>query len=194
MGLNRQGLRSSPACRAQRTAAAAAAANRRSRPYRRRVAWSVFSSQSVSPSQLDSLTQQFGAQPTVFPRGAPEPGSWSVPIAGGELVVSEASGDLRTMPPRMIEEATSLLGMAPVYCLSIFAGAGQSTGSVVVEDDKETAALVRRILNAFATRWPAVLSDNTTDPMIPLGPLAEGQTRRSSQQEQKRGWRRLFGG
>jgi hypothetical protein len=138
--------------------------------------------------------QQFGAQPTVFPMGEPEPGSWSVPIAGGELVVSEATRDLQTMPPRMIEAATSLLGTAPVYCLSIFAGAGQSTGSAVVEDDKETAALIRRVVNAFAARWPAVLSDNTTNPMIPLGPLAEGQTRQSFQQEQKRGWRRLFGG
>jgi hypothetical protein len=90
-----------------------------------------------------------------------------VPIAGGELVVSEATGDLRTMPPRMIEAATSLIGTAPVYCLSIFAGAGQSTGSTVVVDDKETAALVRQIVHAFAARWPAVLSDNTTNPMIP---------------------------
>ena len=90
------------------------------------------------------------------------------------------------MPPRMIEAATSLLGTAPVYCLSIFAGAGQSTGSAVVEDDKKTAALIRRIVNAFAARWPAVLSDKTTNPMIPLGPLAEGQPRQSSQQEQKR--------
>ncbi len=138
--------------------------------------------------------QQFGAQPTVFPKGEPEPGSWSVPIAGAELVVSEATRDLRTMPPSMIEAATSLLGTPPVYCVSIFAGAGQSTGSAVVEDDKETAALIRRIVNTFAARWPAVLSDNTTNPMIPLGSLAEGQPRQSSQQEQKRGWRRLFGG
>jgi len=156
-------------------------------------AWSVFSSQSVPRRELESLMQQVGAQPTVFPTGKPEPGSWSVPIAGGELVVSEATGDLSAMPPTMIEAATSLLGTAPVYCLSIFAGAGQSTGSIVVEDDKETAALVRRIVNAFAAQWPAVLSDNTTNPMIPLGPLAEGQTRQSFQQEQKRGWRRLFG-
>jgi hypothetical protein len=69
-----------------------------------------------------------------------------------------------------------------------------TTGSTVVVDDKETAALVRRIVHAFAARWPAVLSDNTTNPMIPLGPLAEGQTRQSFQQEQRRGWRRLFGG
>ena len=162
-------LRKSPASAGQQ--AGTAAADRRSRPYRRHVAWSVFSSQSVSPSQLESLMQQFGAQPTVFPEGEPEPGSWSVPIAGGELVVSEATGDLRTMPPRMIEAATSLIGTAPVYCLSIFAGAGQSTGSAVVVDDKETAALIRRIVNTFAARWPAVLSDNTTNPMIPLGPL-----------------------
>jgi hypothetical protein len=67
----------------------------------------------------------------------------------------------------MTEVATSLIGTAPVYCLSIFAGAGQSTGSTVVVDDKETAALVRQIVNAFAARWPAVLSDNTTNPMIP---------------------------
>jgi hypothetical protein len=174
--------------------AGTAAADRRSRPYRRHVAWSVFSSQSVSPSQLASLMQQFGAQPTVFPKGEPEPGSWSVPIAGAELVVSEATRDLRTMPPSMIEAATSLLGTPPVYCVSIFAGAGQSTGSAVVEDDKETAALIRRIVNTFAARWPAVLSDNTTNPMIPLGPLAEGQPRQSSRQKQKRGWRRLFGG
>jgi len=94
----------------------------------------------------------------------------------------------------MIEAATSLLGTAPVYCLSIFAGAGQSTGSALVEDDKETAALLRRIVNAFAARLPAVLSDNTTNPMIPLGALAKGQTRQPSQQKQKRGWKRFFGG
>lgn len=98
------------------------------------------------------------------------------------------------MPPRMITAATSLLGTAPVYCLSIFAAVGQSTGSVVVEDNTETAGLVQRIVNAFAARWPAVLSDNTTNPMVPLGGLAKGQTRQPSQQEQKRGWRRFFGG
>jgi hypothetical protein len=157
------------------------------------VAWSVFSSQSVSPSELASFMQQFGARPTVFPMGEPEPGSWSVPISDGELVVSEATSDLRTMPGRMIEEATNLLGTAPVYCLSIFPAVGQSTDAVMVEDDHATAALVQRMVNAFAVRWPAVLSDNTTNPMIPLGPLAEGQPRQSSQQQQKRGWRRLFG-
>jgi hypothetical protein len=138
--------------------------------------------------------QQFGAQPTVFPMAEPEPGSWSVPTAGGELVVSEATSDLRAMPPRMIEAATSLLGMTSVYCLSIFAAAGQSTGSVVVDDDNETAALVQRIVNGFATRWSAVLSDNSTNPMIPLAALAKGQTRQPSEQEQKRGWRRFLGG
>jgi hypothetical protein len=138
--------------------------------------------------------QQFGAQPTVFPIEEPEPGSWSVPIRGGELVVSEATRDLRAMPPRMIAAATRLLGTAPVYCLSTFAAVRQSTDSVVVEDDNETAALVQRIVNAFAARWPAVLSDNTTNPMIPLGVLAKGRTRQPSQQEQKRGWRRFFGG
>jgi hypothetical protein len=157
------------------------------------VAWSVFSSQSVPRSELESLMQEFGAQPTVFPTGKPEPGSWSVPIAGGELIVSEAAGDLRAMPPRMIDAAGTLLGRPPVYCLSIFPAAGRLSGSASVEDDKETAALVRRIVNAFAARWPAVLSDNTTNPMIPLGSLAEGQTR-PSQQGQKRGWRRFFRG
>jgi hypothetical protein len=157
-------------------------------------AWSVFSSQSVPRSELESLMQQVGAQPTVFPTGKPEPGSWSVPIAGGELVVSEATGDLRAMPPRMIDEAGSLLGTAPVYCLSIFGAVEEPTGSAAIEDDKETAALVRRIVNAFAARWPAVLSDNTTNPMIPLGALAKGQTRQPSQQKQKRGWKRFFGG
>jgi hypothetical protein len=156
-------------------------------------AWSVFSSQSVPRSELESLMQQFGAQPTVLAMGEPEPGSWSVAIAGGELVVSEATTDLRGMPPRMIDEACGLLGTAPVYCLSIFAAVGELTGSPVIEDEKETAALVRRIVNAFAARWPAVLSDNTTNPMIPLGALAKGQTRQPPQQERKRGWRRFFG-
>jgi hypothetical protein len=94
----------------------------------------------------------------------------------------------------MIEAATSLLGTAPVYCLSIFAAAGRSTGSLVVEDDNESAALVQRIVNAFAARWPAVLSDNSTNPMIPLGALAKGQTQQPSQQQQKGRWRRFFGG
>jgi hypothetical protein len=75
--------------------------------------------------------------------------------------------------------------------LSIFPAVAQSSGSAIVEDDKDTAALVRRIVNAFAARWPAVLSDNTTNPMIPLGELAKVQP---SQQEHKRGWRRFLGG
>ena len=79
----------------------------------------MFSSQFVPRSELESLLRQFGAQPAVFRTGKPEPGSWSVPITGGELVVSEATSDnLRAMPPRMIDEAGVLLGMAPVYCLS----------------------------------------------------------------------------
>ena len=88
--------------------------------------------------------RQFGAKPTVLPMGGqPEPGSWSVSITNGELVISEATGDLRSMPPAMIHSALRLLGTAPVYCLSIFAAVGQSTGSVVAaEDDAETAMLV----------------------------------------------------
>jgi hypothetical protein len=43
------------------------------------------------------MTRQFGAKPTVLPMGGqPEPGFWSVPITNGELVVSEATGDLRS--------------------------------------------------------------------------------------------------
>jgi hypothetical protein len=160
------------------------------------MAWSVFSSESVSPSELDGLMRQFGANPTVLPMGdQPEPGSWSVPITDGELVISEATADLRAMPPAMIESATRLLGTTPRYCLSIFAAVGRATGSISAEkDDSETAQLVQRIVNAFAGRWPAVLSDNTTNPMTTLGALATGQTRQPSQQGQKRGWRRFFGG
>ena len=158
------------------------------------MAWSLFSSESVPPDDLERLMREFGAQPTVLPMGdQPEPGSWSVPIIGGELVVSEATGDLRAMPPPMIHAAIRLLGTAPVYCLSIFAAVGQSTGSVVPADDAETAQLVQRIVNAFGARWPAVLSDNSTNPMIPLGSLAKGQKQQPSQQEPKRGWRRFFG-
>jgi hypothetical protein len=157
------------------------------------VGWSVFSSQSISPTELASFMQQFGARPTVFSMAEPEPGSWSVPIGNGELVVSEATSDLRTMPPRMIEAATNLLGTPPVYCLSIFAAMGQSSDSGMVEDDHATAALVQGIVHAFAVRWPAVLSDNTTNPMIALGALAKSSTP-PSQQEQKRCWRRFFGG
>ena len=80
------------------------------------VAWSVFSSQSVSTSELERLMRQFDAQPTVLPIGDQrEPGSWSVPITGGELVVSEATSDLRAMPAAMIHAAIRLLGTAPVY-------------------------------------------------------------------------------
>jgi hypothetical protein len=159
------------------------------------MAWSLFSSESVSPDDLERLMRQFGAQRTVLPMGdQPEPGSWSVPISGGKLVVSEATGDLRTMPEPMIHAAIRLLGTAPAYCLSIFAAVGQSTGSISAEDDdSETAMLVLRVANAFGARWPAVLSDNSTNPMIPLGGLAESQNRQPLQQESGRGWRRFFG-
>ena len=160
------------------------------------MAWSVFSSESVSRSELESLMRQFGAKPTVLPMGGqPEPGSWSLAITDGELVISEATGDLRAMPPLMIESATHLLGTPPRYCLSIFAAVGHATGRISAEkDDSETAQLVQRIVNAFARRWPAVLSDNTTNPMTPLGALAKGEAPQPSQQRRKRGWRRFFGG
>jgi hypothetical protein len=52
------------------------------------------------------------------------------------------------MRPAMIRSALRLLGTAPVYCLSIFAAVGQSTGSVVAaEDDAETAMLVQWLVN-----------------------------------------------
>jgi hypothetical protein len=42
--------------------------------------------------------------------------------------------------------AIRLLGTAPVYCLSIFAAVGQSTGSISAEEvDSETAVLVLRV-------------------------------------------------
>jgi hypothetical protein len=159
------------------------------------MAWSVFSSASISPSELESLMRQFGARPTVLPMGHHrELGSWSVPITDGELVISEATADLLAMPPAMIESATRLLGTTPRYCLSIFAAVGGETGSISAEkDESETAQLVQRIVNAVADRWPAVLSDNTTNPMIPLGAPTAGQARQPSQQGQKRGWRRFFG-
>ena len=58
--------------------------------------------------------QEFGAQPTVFPTEKLEPESCSVPIPGGELIVSEAAGDLRAIPPRMVDAAGTLLGRVPV--------------------------------------------------------------------------------
>ena len=154
----------------------------------------MFSSRTVSPEELEGLMREFGAQPTVLPMGdRPEPRSWSVPITGGELVVSEATGDLRAMPEPMIHAATRLLGTTPVYCLSIFAAVGGTTGSIPAEeDDSETAMLVLRTANAFGERWPAVLSDNSTEPMIPLGALAGGQKQHPSQHESKRGWRRFL--
>ena len=122
-------------------------------------------------------------------------GTHTFAISDGELVISEATGDLRAMPPLMIESATHLLGTPPRYCLSIFAAVGHATGSISAEkDDSETAQLVQRIVNAFARRWPAVLSDNTTNPMTPLGALAKGEAPQPSQQRRKRGWRRFFGG
>jgi hypothetical protein len=160
------------------------------------MAWSVFSSASISPSELESLMRHFGAKRTVLPMGGqPEPGSWSVPITDGELVISEATADLLAMPPAMLESATRLLGTTPRYCLSIFAAVGGKTGSISAEkDESETAQLVQRIVNAFADRWPAVLSDNTTNPMTLLGAPATGQARQPSQPGQKPGWRRFFGG
>jgi pimeloyl-ACP methyl ester carboxylesterase len=158
------------------------------------MAWSVFSSQSVSASELEGLMRQFDAQPTVLPMGdQPEPGSWSVPIIGGQLVVSDATSDLRAMPPAMIHAAIRLLGTTPVYCLSIFAVVGHSTGAVVpVEDSDETAQLVQRIVNAFGERWRAVLSDNSAAPMIALGSLAR-QAPQEHRPVPKLGWRRFLG-
>jgi hypothetical protein len=124
--------------------------------------------------------------------GQPEPGSWTVPITDGELVVSQATSDLQAMPPAMIHAAARLLGTAPVYCLSVFAVVGQSTGSVVpAEGSGETAQLVQRIVNAFGERWPAVLSDNSAAPMVALGPLAK-QAPQEHRPVPKRGWRRFL--
>jgi hypothetical protein len=85
----------------------------------------------------------------------PEPGSWSVPITDGELVISEATADLRAMPPVMIESATRLLGMAPVYCLSIFAAA---CGVPIVVWVPETLRTLCDLL---------ILADQAADPVPP---------------------------
>ena len=88
-----------------------------------------------------------------------------------------------------------IVGESPVYCLSIFAAVGQSTESVVPADDEvETAHLVQQIVNAFGARWPAVLSGNSTNPIIPLRRLASGEKKQQpSLQEHKRGWHRFLG-
>ena len=75
------------------------------------VAWSVFSSQSVPRSELESLMEEFGAQPTVFPTGKPEPASWSVPIAGGELIVSVAAVSFSLSAPCVTAISPSAAGM-----------------------------------------------------------------------------------
>ena len=130
------------------------------------MAWSVFSSQSVPPTELERLMRQFGAQPAVLPMGGqPEPGSWSVPITDGELVVSEATSDLRAMPPSMIDAASRPARHGPgVLPVDLRSGRAVDRFGRSVEDNGETAQLVRRIVNAFAARWPAVLSDNTPAP------------------------------
>jgi hypothetical protein len=143
-------------------------------------ATSVFSNVQLTPEQLAWLAEQFGGQ------RSPDDNEFNIELGSGimdAVGLADGTEDIKSMPYQITQDAARWLGGPPTYRLSIMAG-----------DSQQCRDLAWRIANEFARHWPAVLSDHTATPVIPLGELAKGQARQASQQGQKWGWRQCFGG
>jgi hypothetical protein len=72
--------------------------------------------------------------------------------------VADGTGDLTSMPRRILDRAAEWLGDPPQYRLALTIG-----------DSPACRELAWRIANEFARSWPAVWSNHSTEPVAPLG-------------------------
>ena len=132
--------------------------------------WTLYSSQSVSNADLQALLAPFDAQR--------DKDGWVIPLPGGRLVVLEGTDDLGSIPQSLRDQAAEVLGTEPVY-ITAMSSEVKTSGKPIknikthLREERKLAAkaseLVQRIGSAFGARWPAVLSDDSSASMTPLG-------------------------
>ena len=134
--------------------------------------WTLYSSQSVSNADLEALLTPFGAER--------DKDGWVIHLLGGRLVVLEGTEDTGTIPQSLRDQAAEVLGAEPVYITAMSSEVKTSSKPIRnvnahLRDERKLAAkaseLVQRIGSAFGARWPAMLSDDTSTSMTPLGNL-----------------------
>jgi hypothetical protein len=112
---------------------------------------SVLSSVRLTPEQLAWLAQLFGARDDGY--------GWTIELGSGIMeAIADGTEDISSMPPQIVAHAAQWLGGLPQYRLSISVG-----------DTPACRDLAWTIANEFAKRWPAVWSDHSTSPVVPLG-------------------------
>jgi hypothetical protein len=134
--------------------------------------WTLYSSQRVSNADLEALLDPFGAKR--------DKDGWVIPLPGGRLVVLEGTEDIGTIPQSLRDQAAQVLGTEPVY-ITAMSSEVKTSGKPIrntnahLRDERKLAAkaseLVQRIGSEFGARWPAVLSDDVSTSMVPLGNL-----------------------
>ena len=136
------------------------------------MAWMLYSSQSVSNVDLEALLAPFDAER--------DKDGWAIPLPGGRLLVLEGTADIDSIPRPLRDRAAEVLDTEPVW-ITAMASEVKTSGKPIrninahMRDQRELAAkaweLVQRIASAFGARWPAVLADDSSGPMTPLGNL-----------------------
>ena len=117
---------------------------------------SVFSCTYVTPEQLAWLAQQFGG----WVRDD-NPDGWTVVVGPGyyDIVgLENGTNDIPGMPPQIIQPVARWLGRQPQYRLSLIFGDTQGCNERAWD-----------IALFFARWWPAIWSNHSTDPVVPLG-------------------------
>jgi hypothetical protein len=134
--------------------------------------WTLYSSQSVSDADLGALLAPFGAER--------DKDGWVIPLPGGRLVILEGTHDVGSIPQSLRDQAAKVLGNEPVY-ITVMSSEVKASGKPIrninahMRDERRLAAkaseLVQHIADAFGTRWPAALSDDSSTHMTPLRSL-----------------------
>ena len=134
--------------------------------------WTLYSSQRVSNADLEALLAPFGAER--------DKDGWAIPLPGGRLVVLEGTEDVGTIPQALRDQAAEVLGTEPVYITAMSSEVKTSDKPIRninahLRDEQKLAAkaseLVQHIGSEFGARWPAVLSDDASTSMTPIGNL-----------------------
>jgi hypothetical protein len=117
---------------------------------------SVFSNTAIIPEELAWLADQFGGQKSPW-----DDNEFNIELGSGimdAVGLAEGTKDITSMPYQVTQDAARWLGEPPTYRLSVMIG-----------DSQQCRELAWRIANEFGRWWPAVWSDHTAQPVVPLG-------------------------
>jgi hypothetical protein len=126
---------------------------------------SVFSNAKITPEQLAWLAELFGGQKSVYSD------AYDINLGPGAtdgVGLADGTDDIASMPPLILEPVAQLLQGYPQYRLSLAIG-----------DTPDCRDVAWRVANEFARWWPAVWSNHSTEPVIPLGHWWSGSQLRS---------------